>query len=488
MRITPARAIAEPKLLGRGFRGESWDRWRACLKAMFGEPLDSAELALFREVAERDPPTRPVKEAWCLIGRRAGKDSTAAAIAVTMAMNDYKQYLRPGETAVIACLAVDKAQARIVLGYIRASFLDNPLLAPRVARETENGLELTNNIEILVLANNFRSIRGRTILCAIFDENAYWRDTDSAYPDVETYAAVIPAMVTLPDAMLIGITTVYRKAGLAYDKFRTHYGRDDPDILVIKASTRAFNPLIPQSFIDQQLELDPEVNAAEYLSEFRADLADYVDRVVIEAAIDPGVRERPYTSGTKYTGFVDPSGGSGDSMTLAISHRERDGTAVLDLIRESRPPFNPESVVAEFAAMLGLYRVSRVYGDAYGGAFVEAPFRAHNIVYQLAKRDDKFVSKSELYRDCLPLLNAGKARLLDNPRLVQQLCSLERRTGRGTGRDSIDHPPGLHDDVANAVCGALVFAQAKKNMLDVHPDVLRRSETIWDRPILGALR
>lgn len=38
-----------------------------------------------------------------------------------------------------------------------------------------------------------------------------------------------------------------------------------------------------------------------------------------------------------------------------------------------------------------------------------------------------------------------------------QLVGLERRTARG-GRDSIDHPPGGHDDVANAVAGALLGA------------------------------
>ena len=51
--------------------------------------------------------------------------------------------------------------------------------------------------------------------------------------------------------------------------------------------------------------------------------------------------------------FCDPAGGSGTaSMTLAIAHAgRRDGkvVAVLDLIREVRPPFSPEAVVAEFA-------------------------------------------------------------------------------------------------------------------------------------------
>jgi hypothetical protein len=36
---------------------------------------------------------------------------------------------------------------------------------------------------------------------------------------------------------------------------------------------------------------------------------------------------------------------------------------------------------------------------------------------------------------------------------------LERRTSRG-GRDSIDHAPGSHDDLANAAAGAIVAAEA----------------------------
>jgi hypothetical protein len=37
-------------------------------------------------------------------------------------------------------------------------------------------------------------------------------------------------------------------------------------------------------------------------------------------------------------------------------------------------------------------------------------------------------------------------------KLVHQLVGLERRTSRG-GRDSIDHAPGGHDDLANSVAG-----------------------------------
>jgi hypothetical protein len=45
--------------------------------------------------------------------------------------------------------------------------------------------------------------------------------------------------------------------------------------------------------------------------------------------------------------------------------------------------------------------------------------------------------------------------LIRRAMVVAQFVGLERRTSR-SGRDSVDHAPGAHDDVANAVAGALV--------------------------------
>ena len=53
----------------------------------------------------------------------------------------------------------------------------------------------------------------------------------------------------------------------------------------------------------------------------------------------------------------------------------------------------------------------------------------------------------------LPLFNSGRIVLPKSDRLVNQLSGLERRTAR-SGKDSIDHAPGTHDDFANAVAGA----------------------------------
>ncbi len=61
------------------------------------------------------------------------------------------------------------------------------------------------------------------------------------------------------------------------------------------------------------------------------------------------------------------------------------------------------------------------------------------------------------YLGLLPLLNSGRVVLLDDRRLRAQLLGLERYTGR-SGRDSITHAPGQHDDLINAAAGALLLA------------------------------
>jgi len=136
-------------------------------------------------------------------------------------------------------------------------------------------------------------------------------------------------------------------------------------------------------------------------------------------------------------------------MTLAIAHKtpKPEEMVVIDVIREARPPFSPEAVVDEFAALCKLYRITKITGDHFGGEFVKEPFRRHGLSYEIAKQP-----KSDLYRDLLPLLNSGRIMLPKHDRLVSQIVGLERRVSRA-GKDSIDHAPHGHDDLANAVAG-----------------------------------
>lgn len=170
---------------------------------------------------------------------------------------------------------------------------------------------------------------------------------------------------------------------------------------------------------------------------------------LVDSCIAWDVSERPPAAGVVYKAFTDPSGGSNDAMTLAIGHAEGD-RAMLDVVRERKPPFSPDAVVEEFCSLLKQYGITSVTGDRYAGEWPRERFRVHGIEYVVAEK-----TRSEIYRDLLPGLNSGTVELLDVPRLADQLCNLERRVVRG-GRESIDHPPGGHDDLANSAGGVLV--------------------------------
>lgn len=462
---TVVESMEHPGLFRQWFAsGESdgpdtWANWKAVLNGAFAQPMSDKERAFFHTVSERDPPTRRVKEFWIIAGRRAGKDSVASVVmghAAAFFADTAK--LRPGEKGLCACLACDREQAAIVLNYTRTFFEHIEPLRNMIVRETKTGFELCNGIEVAITTNNYRAPRGRTILLGILDECAYYGDETSTNPDQELYAALKPGLATLPGSMLIGISSPYRRSGLLYNKFKKHFGRNDDEVLVIRAPTTALNPTLDIAIVEKALEDDPAAARAEWLAEFRTDIEGFVTEEVVDAVTVARRYELPSIAGTSYVAWADPSGGSSDSMTMALAHRGNDGRAVLDAVRERRPPFSPDDVVAEFAVLLKSYGISKVKGDRYGGEWPAERFKVHGIAYEPAEK-----SKSELYCELLPVLNSGRCDLLDHARLKAQLLGLERRTSR-SGKDTIDHMPGGHDDVANAVAGAILMALAHAPM------------------------
>jgi hypothetical protein len=348
-----------------------------------------------------------VRELWCVAGRRAGKDSIASAVACyDSGFVDYRPMLRPGERASVLCLAVDK-QASIVEKYTRAYFADIPLLRSLVKRETSDGLELTTGAELDVLAGNFRNVRGRSVACVILDECAFWRSEFTASPDVECYQALVPSLATISGSMMIGISTPYRRAGLLYQKHRDHFGVDDDDCLVVHGASRVFNPTLAERVVEDALRRDPAAARAEWLAEWRDDIAAFLSRELVEAVVERGVVVRAPQPDIDYHAFADPSGGLGDSFTAAVAHRGADGACVLDCLIEINPPFDPAVATREIAATLKSSGITKVIGDRYAANWVAGEFGRNDISYEASERD-----RSAVYADFLPLLTSGRARLL----------------------------------------------------------------------------
>jgi hypothetical protein len=462
--VTILEAIHDPLLFRPLFKDlATWNSWLIVLKAIFALPMDETDRTVFTSLTGRQtPPATQVRESWWVIGRRGGKSFIVGLVAVFLAcFFDYRPFLGPGEIGVVMVISTDRKQSRVIMRYLTAILNSVPMLRAMIVRQDSESIELNNGIAIEITTASYRTIRGYTVVAALCDEIAFWRSEDSANPAEEILAAIIPAMSTIPGAMLIALGTPYRRSGPLYESYRRHYGQDSP-VLVVQADTRTMNPSVPQSVIDRAFEQDPVNASAEYLAQFRSDVGSFLDSDLIERAVETGRRERAPVEAVHYWAFTDPSGGSHDSFTLAIGHRDGE-RLVLDVLRGITPPFDPSVVVKELCAVLKAYRVDRVHGDHYSGQWVIEAFNKEGVRYQHSDR-----SKSELYLDTLPLFAQGCIDLVDLPRLTVELMQLERRTAR-SGKDSVDHAPAGHDDYANAACGvlALLAREASRPTFDI---------------------
>lgn len=438
-----------------GMTGPTWEPWRAVLRTSFGLPHSGQDLVFFRDHTGRETPTMtPVSECWVVAGRRGGKSRMAAVVGLTKALQFDPARLAPGELGVVPIIAADRKQSRAVFSYLRALCL-LPQVRPFVHRVLKETIELAGGINVEVHTASYRTIRGYTVIAAILDEVAFWRDeSTSSNPDSEILDALRPGMSTVPDALLFAISSPYARKGELFTTYDRYFGSDNSQVLVWNADTRTLNPSVAAHVIMRAFAEDPVAAASEYGQDgqvvFRRDVEAFLDPEAIHAVTVSDRRELPPQSGVRYVGFVDPSGGSQDSFTVAIAHREGD-RAVLDALRETRPPFSPDAVVQDFAELLKRYGITTVTGDRYGGEWPREAFRSHGIRYEPSER-----VKSDLYRELVAPVNAGRVELLDLPALRAQLVGLERRVARG-GKDSIDHAPGGRDDLSNAAAGALVL-------------------------------
>jgi phage terminase large subunit-like protein len=230
---TPGPTILEtmedPALFGPWFTpGAPWRSWRAFLAALFGLPLSEPLRMLYQAHTGRTtPPTTSAREAWMVVGRRGGKSRIAALVAVYLAtFRDYRAILAPGEKGTVMLLAADRRQARVLMRYVTGLLEGVPMLAQLIVARTAESVTLSTGIVLEIHTSSFRAVRGYTVIAAILDEVAFWpTGEESANPDVEVLNALLPATATVPEALILGLSSPYSRRGLLWEKHRTHYGR-----------------------------------------------------------------------------------------------------------------------------------------------------------------------------------------------------------------------------------------------------------------------
>jgi hypothetical protein len=454
----------------------TWTNWKLFLKSLFNIPLinESEKQSLEKFTGLKNLSGRRIKEAFIIAGRRSGKSWMSAIIACYLALfKDWRKYLNKGEQGYIFIISVDKNQARIIKQYISGILHSNPSFERAIISETAEKIELSNNITIMIKTASYRSIRGFTVCAAILDEIAFFRSEDSANPDKEILTALRPCLSTIPESILIAISTPYGRSGVLYDQYKKYYGIPG-DTLIWKAPTELMNPTILTDVIEKEMANDPAAARAEWLAEWREDIESFLSFELIQGAVVQGRGQIPWSEGIQYTCFIDPSGGRQDSFTLGIAHYGKNGKSIIDVLLETKSPFKPDSVVYEYSDVLKNYKISRIYSDRYAEPWVSSYFEKEGIILE-----NSGMNTNEMYLNFLPLLTSSSVELPENERLKSQLQSLERKA-RSQGKDQIGHPPGVHDDLAVACAGACVMAKKNGNYIR---DVFQFDELICEESL-----
>ena len=173
-------------------------------------------------------------------GRGAGKDSIISLDATHAAISfDPRGKVRPGEYVlrhVHRCAtATRQASSSTSSG---DTLSEVPALKKMVRDVSADSITLTNRVIIEVTTNSYRGVRGRSILRAVLDEVAHFRSENSANPDIELYGALTPGPGPRHRAAcMVLISSTHKRSGLLYERYKSYYGKDDDDMLVVKGGT-----------------------------------------------------------------------------------------------------------------------------------------------------------------------------------------------------------------------------------------------------------
>jgi hypothetical protein len=454
--VSLREALSDPKLLGDALPGHSWAAWRTILIAAMGEELTPDERAVFARLTggRECEPLEPVEILLIVAGRRSGKSRALSVLATYLScLCDWSEHLYIGEVGTALYQAPTQRQASQALRYATDLIDHVDLLKQTVENRTSDCLTLRRSIELTAQAANWRYSRGSTCICCVLDETAFFHNAeDSANSDEELLTALMPSLSTTSGPMLIA-SSPKDMQGIVYQLHKKHFGKDgDPKILVVQAASRELNPLLKESVVARAYQTDPTAADAEYGGQFREPLTAYLSRELIERAVEPGITERPPLPGVQYVAFVDCSSGAGtDSFACAIGHKARDkerDVVVIDTIIAQKPPFSPLDVIAALAEHLKRWRIHEVMGDGYGKPFISI-FAKSAISYVTTPLDT-----SAIYLHALPAWTSNSVAMLANPLAIDQTANLRRKIGQG-GRETVDHPRGAHDDLANVVAGVI---------------------------------
>ncbi len=275
---TPAQrvtcAIAFDGVAPRSLRGANRD----LSDAIFG-PIDSVP-----------PEARHVFVAVC--GARAGKSYIFGALRLLhLALTSPLDTLAPGELASGLIVAPDLRLARQTLRYALGAANATKAIASRITAETSDSFVIRREagrsvtLECLPATRGGSAVRGRSLVGAVLDESAFFRDENYTVNDGDLFRAIAPRI--MPEGQIIIPTTPWVEAGLVYELFEANHG-DPQTALVAHAPTVLLrDDARTRSMVARETTRDPDNAAREFGAEFMTGGAGlFLDSAAVDSSVD----------------------------------------------------------------------------------------------------------------------------------------------------------------------------------------------------------
>lgn len=440
---------------------------------------------LFGDIDVVPPEARAVLVAVC--GARGGKSYVLGALySLWRALVADLSTLAAGELAVALIVAPDLRLARQGLRYALGAAKASPVIAPLVSAESSDGFVLTRpdgrsvSIEVLPATRGGSAVRGRTLVCAVLDESAFFRDEAYAVNDSEVFRAVAPRVVT--GGMVVVCSTPWAERGLLFDEFTRNHGHPVTALAAHAPTTLLRDDLRTKALVLRERVRDAENAEREFDAKFMgAGGGLFFDGGTLRASIEPTLFERvscPQRS-TAYAGA--DLGLVRDCSALTIVHRADIGAPYeivesLELQPNKGSPLNIALVVREFTAVAARHGVREIVADHHLLTIANTVIPS-GVDVRFVQAPGGQAGKVESHTRVRDLLRAGVVKMPPSMQRLREQLSQITSTPVSGGGVQIRSPRrgGNHGDLASAAVLAL-FAATGAAWIPIDWDELAREQ------------
>lgn len=432
------------------------------------QPKDLApedrELArvMFGDVDEIPPGARAVVVAVC--GARAGKSYIIAALYLLyLALTVSLDSLAPGQVAVALIVAPDMRLAGEVLRYALGACDSVPAISRLVVSRKADKFTIDRGngkivrMECLPANGRGAALRGRSLVGAVLDESAFFRDDTYQVNDVELFRAVSPRV--LAGGKTVIDSTPFAESGLLFELFRDNHGKPETALAIHAPTLLLRSDPHTASYVERERKLDPDNARREFDAEFMSSGSSaFFNSRAIDLAIDHGLT-LPLAAKPGSQVFVAADFGfRSDTWTIVVVHKTLDTYCVAEL-EERKPekgaPLVPAVVVAAFARIAKRHGATAILADGHYRETMLEHLSNHGLAFVPAF--ESAAEKVEAHQKARTLIHDGRVRMPDDFRLLRQLREVVSRPTSGGGV-TLSWPrwrKGGHGDLVSALVLAL---------------------------------